>query len=541
MQENKYHPHWRIIKPANYSIRTRLSIGFGAVLLLMLIMIATSIDRFSAVNISTNGIVQRDWPSATAAAAIDAAAREDARRLLTLFIVSDNALRASNYARIDQDKLIIDAALSKLNQLADNTEEKTLLSQIQMARDAYSMVFLEVALLVEAGDKDGATVMMNDSALPALDALLQLTSTIARQRQAQIEREGSAATRHIEFSRVTMITLGLVALAVAGALAVSITHSITVPLEKAVAVARSVAAGDLNTSIRTTARDETGQLLAALQHMNDNLGNTVRQVRTATDTIQLASRKIAAGNYDLSGRTEAQTYSLETTASSMEQLTAAVRLNADHAGQANQLMSSASSLAEHGGELVRQVVGTMGSIKDSSRRIVDIINVIDGIAFQTNILALNAAVEAARAGEQGRGFAVVAAEVRHLAQRSATAASEIKLLIDDSVAKIGKGDAVVGEAGLAMERIVAAVHQAAHIMDRISTASREQSAGIAQVNDAIAQMDRMTRQNASLVKQSAAAAHSLLQQAETLSGSVDVFKLSPQADRLSLVLIGNQQ
>jgi methyl-accepting chemotaxis protein len=541
MQENQYHSHWRFIKPANYSIRTRLSIGFGAVLLLMLIMIATSIDRFGAVDVSTHRIVQRDWPSAAAAAAIDAAAREDARHLLTLFIVSDKTLRANNYARIDQDKLIIDAALFRLNQLADTTDQKTQLSQIQTARDAYSKVFLEVALLVEAGDGDGATAMLNDRALPTLDALLKLTGAIAKQQQTEIEREGDAATRHIAFSRVAMITLGLVALAVAGVLAVSITRSITVPLEKAVAVARSVAAGDLDTSVHTTANNETGQLLAALQHMNENLANTVRQVRSATDTIQLASREIAAGNQDLSGRTEAQAHSLKTTASSMEQLTAAVRQNADHAGQANQLMSSASSLAEHGGELVRQVVGTMGSIKDSSRRIVDIIDVIDGIAFQTNILALNAAVEAARAGEQGRGFAVVAAEVRHLAQRSATAASEIKLLIDDSVARIGKGDAVVDDAGLAMERIVAAVHQAAHIMAGISTASREQSSGIAQVNDAIAQMDRMTRQNASLVKQSAAAARSLLQQAETLSGSVDVFKLSPQADRLPLVLIGNQQ
>lgn len=346
MQENTSAQRWQCIRPGDF--RTRLGISFGVVLFLMLIMIAISIDRFGAASISTNRIVHRDWPSAAAATAIDAAAREDARRLLALFIVSDNALRASNYTRIDQDKKIIDAALSRLSLLTDTAEEKALLSKIQAARDTYSKVFLDVALSVEAGDKDGATAMMNDSVFPALDALLQATNAIVLQRQTEIEREGSAATRHIAILRATMITLGLVALAMAGVMAVSITRSITVPLEKAVAVARSVAAGDLDTCIQTTASDETGQLLAALQHMNDNLAHTVRQVRTATDTIQLASREIAAGNQDLSGRTEAQAYSLETTSSSMEQLTAAVRQNADHAGQANQLISSASALAGHG-------------------------------------------------------------------------------------------------------------------------------------------------------------------------------------------------
>ena len=302
-------------------------------------------------------------------------------------------------------------------------------------------------------------------------------------------------------------------------------HAVTRPLNQAVKVARNVAEGNLTQDIPIASGDETGQLLQALKLMNDSLVRTVGQVRSSTETIGVASAEIATGNADLSSRTEAQASSLEETASSMEELTSTVKQNAENARQANQLVVSASDFAVKGGEVVGQVVHTMGSIKESSKKIVDIIGVIDGIAFQTNILALNAAVEAARAGEQGRGFAVVAAEVRSLAQRSAGAAKEIKGLIGDSVDKVDTGSRLVDEAGRTMEEIVTSVKHVADIMNEITAASQEQSSGIEEVNRAIGQMDEMTQQNAALVEQAAAAAESMKTQAVQLAEAVSVFRL----------------
>jgi methyl-accepting chemotaxis protein len=320
--------------------------------------------------------------------------------------------------------------------------------------------------------------------------------------------------------------LGVIGVLAGVGLAIWITGSITRPLNEAVAVARQVAQGDLTTRIDPVTTDETGQLLQALKEMNDSLARTVGEVRNSTETIATASGEIASGNLDLSSRTEAQASSLEETASSMEELTQTVKQNADNARQANQLVVSASDVAVKGGQVVGQVVETMGSIKESSRKIVDIIGVIDSIAFQTNILALNAAVEAARAGEQGRGFAVVATEVRNLAQRSAGAAKEIKALIGDSVEKVDAGSKLVDEAGETMNEIVTSVKQVADIMSEITAASQEQSSGIEQVNQAIGQMDEMTQQNAALVEEAAAAAQSMQDQAGSLSLAVSVFKLS---------------
>ncbi|SFL73245.1 methyl-accepting chemotaxis protein [Rugamonas rubra] len=511
---------------AQWKIKTRLAAGFGLLVLMMLATNATSIGRFGSIGGSTKAIVERDWPSASAAETIDSAAREDARRTLALFIVDDKGLRAKSYERIDQDKKAIDAALATLDKLTDSPGERALLARIAAARAAYTSSFLKVADLVEADDKEKAAALMNSETFPALDALLELTQAMVAQQKADIEGGGRQATGDIDFSRRMMIAMGVAALLVSAALAYWITASITGPLNEAVAIAQSVAAGDLTTRIEVRSNDETGLLLGALREMNASLARTVGEVRQSTATIATASGQIASGNLDLSGRTESQASSLEQTASSMEQLTGTVKQNADNARQANQLVISASSVALRGGAVVAQVVQTMGSIKDSSRKIADIIGVIDGIAFQTNILALNAAVEAARAGEQGRGFAVVAAEVRGLAQRSATAAKEIKGLIDDSVAKVDGGGALVDEAGQTMDLIVTSVKQVADIMAEITSASQEQSLGIEQVNQAIAQMDEMTQQNAALVEQAAAAAQSMLDEAGTLSRSVSIFKLA---------------
>ncbi|MBC7860215.1 MAG: HAMP domain-containing protein, partial [Burkholderiaceae bacterium] len=297
----------------------------------------------------------------------------------------------------------------------------------------------------------------------------------------------------------------------------------------AIRMAEAVAAGDLSQTLHVDSQDEMGQLTAALKAMNTSLVKIVGDVRGGTDTIATAAGQIAAGNLDLSSRTEMQASSLEETASSMEELTSTVKQNADNARQANVLAESASQVASKGGAVVLQVVDTMGSISESSRKIVDIIGVIDGIAFQTNILALNAAVEAARAGEQGRGFAVVATEVRNLAQRSAAAAHEIKALIGDSVEKVETGSKLVNQAGSTMEEIVASIRRVTDIMGEITSASVEQEAGIGQINQAIAEMDSVTQQNAALVEQAAAAAGSLHDQAETLTQLVSVFKLDSSA------------
>ena len=307
--------------------------------------------------------------------------------------------------------------------------------------------------------------------------------------------------------------------------------SMLAPLKQALEGARSIAAGDLTASFDTHATDEVGQLLRALQQMNSNLIATIRDVRINVETMAVATRQIAAGNADLSGRTEAQAASLEETASSVEQFSATVKQNADNSAQANDLAVSASHVAVQGGEIVADVIATMDEINASSRKIVDIIGLIEGIAFQTNILALNAAVEAARAGEQGRGFAVVAGEVRNLAQRSATAAKDIKNLIDVSVGKVSAGMVQVDRAGATMKQVVSSVQQVTAIMREISVASHEQSIGVDQVNSAIAHMDQVTQQNAALVEEAAAATASLAVEAGGLTQAVSLFKFGRAPSR----------
>ena len=299
--------------------------------------------------------------------------------------------------------------------------------------------------------------------------------------------------------------------------------SVLKPLGKALNGARAIAAGDLSGSFETDSTDEMGQLLRALQQMNSNLIATIRDVRINVETMAVATKQIAAGNMDLSGRTESQAASLEETASSIEEFSSTVKQNADNSVQANELAVAASKVAVQGGEIVSEVITTMDEINTSSKKIVDIIGLIEGIAFQTNILALNAAVEAARAGEQGRGFAVVAGEVRNLAQRSSVAAKDIKQLIEISVGKVGAGMLQVNRAGATMEQVVSSVKQVTAIMQEISIASREQSIGVDQVNQAIAHMDQVTQQNAALVEEAAAAATRLAEEAASLSQAVSLF------------------
>ena len=526
---------------ANFSIGTRLKIGFGIVVFLMLFMGLVSSSRFFSLGATTKRMIGVDWASAGAAINTEAAARENAAMTLALIITADKGQRAKYYTRIDANRKLIDTALAKLETLVHTEAERSLLAKIHASRVTYLASYGKVADLVEADQKDDAAKMMSNETLPALDTLLEHIRSMVDMQKNDVLDSTSQIQRDIAMSLTLMAVVGGIALLIGVGFSVFTARSITKPLAEAVAVARRVAQGDLTARIDVTSSDETGQLLQALKEMNTSLDKTVGEVRLSSETIATASQEIAAGNQDLSGRTESRASSLEETASSMEELTETVKQNADNARQANQLVISASSVAVRGGQVVSQVVETMSAIKDSSRKIVDIIGVIDGIAFQTNILALNAAVEAARAGEQGRGFAVVAAEVRNLAQRSAGAAKEIKALISDSVEKVDGGSKLVDEAGQTMELIVTSVKQVADIMSEITAASQEQSSGIEQVSDAISQMDEMTSQNAALVEEAAAAAQSMQDQAASLSQAVSVFTLlnnpglRPQATRPPVV------
>jgi len=475
--------------------------------------------------------------AATVAHAIDAARSAQVQFKIQVQEWKDILLRGQDVESFNKYRQAF-VEESKLTQ-ANLDELKTLLPRLDMPID--KLVQTQQALLdlnakyltvlgKEYQSQDPSSVGRVDKAVKGLDrAPTQMIDDIVatvRQVAQQFQTDNALkAQADYRTARLTLIVSTLLALALGSVCTVWLVTSIIGPLRIAVDVAQRVASGDLRSDVVVTGKDETAQLLQALKDMNGNLARIVHDVRQGTEIIVTASSEIAIGNQDLSNRTEEQAGSLEETAASMEEITATVQKNASNTLQANRLAADAAGVAAKGGEMVSAVVSTMGAIEESSRKIVDIISVIDGIAFQTNILALNAAVEAARAGEQGRGFAVVASEVRSLAQRSATAAKEIKILIGDSVDKISSGTSLVSNAGGTMQEIVTAVAQVATIMDEITRANKEQSLGIEEVNRAVVQMDSVTQQNAALVEQAAAAAESLKDQAANLARTVSVFQL----------------
>ena len=420
-----------------------------------------------------------------------------------------------------------------MKELGMTPDEEKLFNDVAKNRNAYTKARDALMKAKREGNADeAARIFDTDFAQISPRYTASLQAFLDYQR-GEIDKTAEAIEKASNQSIILQLSLGCIAILIGAILARSLTRSITVPLSQAVEMAESVAGGDLSRRIEVKRTDETGMLLLSLKHMTDSLVKIVGEVRTGTQTIATASSEIASGNMDLSSRTEQQASSLEETAASMEELTSTVKQNADNARQANQLAISASEVAIKGGSVVSQVVDTMGSINTSARKIVDIIGVIDGIAFQTNILALNAAVEAARAGEQGRGFAVVASEVRSLAQRSAAAAKEIKVLIDDSVNNVDVGAKLVDQAGTTMREIVESVKRVTDIMGEITSASQEQTAGIEQVNKAITQMDNVTQQNAALVEEAAAASEAMQAQAGNLAQAISVFKLAGDDTQLA--------
>ena len=448
-----------------------------------------------------------------------------AREMRNAVIWQEPAKVEQSLQTVLQTRERIGAVLEELTPQVRGERGRSHLAQVIEQRNAFVQLQQAFIDAQRAGDRAAAVKLLEEKLNAQQNAYIQAVSDF---RDFIMELIDAGAKASEETSRqATLFVLALLGTSVVlGALlAWWITRSITRPINEAVAVAERVAQGDLASCIEVRSRNETGRLLAALKAMNESLVGIVQTVRSGSDSIATGSAQIASGNADLSQRTEEQASALQQTAASMEQLGSTVRQNADNARQANQLALSASTVAVKGGEVVGQVVGTMKGINDSSKKIVDIISVIDGIAFQTNILALNAAVEAARAGEQGRGFAVVASEVRNLAQRSADAAREIKSLITASVARVEQGSALVDQAGATMEEVVKSIRRVTDIMGEISSASSEQSQGVSQVGEAVSQMDKVTQQNAALVEESAAAAESLKQQAQQLVSAVAVFKL----------------
>jgi methyl-accepting chemotaxis protein len=507
-------------------IGSRLMLGFGVILLILVAMVLSA----NFLNYSNKAKLTRGLQLSTAkslkAAAMKSAMLETGISMRNIGLQSDVSLMQKEEAKVKDQRKLYETAIGQLKSLGLNEAEKKILADIATLDTDTDAAFKEAIGQVLAFNSEGAAKVIASRIDPLNQQTLALINKVVDIQQAAAKDVMDGSVASDTQLMLMLFGLGAVAVALGVGCALVITRSITVPLSGAVAVAQKVAAGELTSQVTVEGHDETSELLQALKDMNESLVKTVGEVRSGTETITVASQEIASGNADLSSRTESQASSLEETASSMEELTSTVKQNADNARQANQLAVSASSVAVKGGTVVSQVVDTMGSIKESSRKIVDIIGVIDGIAFQTNILALNAAVEAARAGEQGRGFAVVAAEVRNLAQRSAGAAKEIKELIGDSVDKVDAGSKLVDEAGQTMDLIVTSIKQVADIMGEITAATQEQSNGIEEVNQAITQMDEMTQQNAALVEQAAAAAESMQEQAHKLAEAVSIFKLS---------------
>ncbi|KAF1047883.1 MAG: Methyl-accepting chemotaxis protein III [Herbaspirillum frisingense] len=505
-------------------ISTKLLLSFVVVLALMTFVGVFAVVQMAKVNDASTEIAHKWEPSVRISLTLE---KVLARVRSTEFqhILGNEITMASLEKSLADRYAEFKQLQDDYRKLPLSAEERTAFDDVDKMLAAYLVEHKKIIALSHANQKDEALALTKGASLKAYRAIEKQFSTL---RQFSIDHKEAANTRAddtYDASQHWIIALLAAGILIGVALAVAVARVVSRPLMEALALARRVADNDLTGNIKVQSRDETGQLILALNDMNDSLAGIVGEVHRSISVINTASGEIASGNADLSARTESQASSLEETASAMEELTSTVRQNADNAHEANQLVAAASKFAVEGGEVVDKVVHTMGAIRVSSGKIADIIGVIDGIAFQTNILALNAAVEAARAGEQGRGFAVVATEVRSLAQRSAAAAKEIKDLIVGSVQQVEAGADLVDHAGKTMHEIVESVARVATLMNEIAVASREQSGRIEEVNHAVTLMDEGTQQNAALVEEAAAAAHSLRGQTDQLAGLAARFRL----------------
>jgi methyl-accepting chemotaxis protein len=515
---------------SNLKIGARLGLGFALLLLLQLVIAGIGLHEMANLSERISFATEVGARKLDQLNNVQSAIGKRAIAARNLALVTDPAAQKGDVDLVARSQREIDAGLQALGTVmtdpaSASAEERQMLEKLRALESQYLPIATKVLTLATSNQTEAAVKVLTQECMPLLNQVLAHVSSF--QQVLKKSADDSAASAQAAYQRAKWIIVSISAASLVGGLllAFRMTRSITLPLGQAVTVAQQVASGDLTARIEVADRSESGMLMNALRSMNNELAKVVGQVRAGTDSIATASGQIATGNRDLSSRTEEQASSLEQTAASMQELTSTVKQNADNARLANQLADSASQVASRGGAVVDQVVEKMASINASSRKVVEIIGVIDGISFQTNILALNAAVEAARAGEQGRGFAVVASEVRNLAQRSAAAAKEIKTLIGDSVNEVHAGSALVNEAGKTMEEIMGSVRRVTDIMAEITSASQEQSSGIEQVNDAIKQMDRTTQQNAALVEQASAAAQSMNDQAAGLVDAVSMFKL----------------
>ncbi|QBE65150.1 methyl-accepting chemotaxis protein [Pseudoduganella lutea] len=509
----------------NLRIGARLALGFALVLVLLAVMTITAVTRMQGASRLTDELVTQRVHNERLMAEWNKVIEVNAARTIAAFLVPDVAAQKAIEATMAASSKRATEIQDQLGKELVDAESRSGHAAVMAARKAYSDIRKTMLTAKAAGDSATAQRIYGGELNTTREAYLAALASLLKTQQTALDATAAEIRASYAASRNLLVALGLGAIAAGIALAWYLTRAITEPLHQAVQVAESVSSGDLTSVIETSRGDETGQLLRALKRMNGSLLTIVSQVRNSTDTIVGAASEIAAGNLDLSSRTEQQASALQQTAATMEELTSTVRSNADNAREARTLADGAAVIAGQGGTVVADVVHTMKAINASSGRIVDIIGVIDSIAFQTNILALNAAVEAARAGEQGRGFAVVASEVRALAARSATAAREIKELIGDSAQKVQAGTALVDRAGGAMGDIVAAIGKVTQIINGIADASAQQQDGIEQVNQAISQMDQVTQQNAALVEQAAAAAAAMQDQAGRLADAVAVFRL----------------
>jgi methyl-accepting chemotaxis protein len=513
----------------NLRIGQRLAIGFGIVISLLGLLAGLSYTRLASLNAEMAALIHLRYANTVSANAIKADVNEATRGMLSVLVMSDPEQVRKELENAGKKSADAGAAVAALASVTSEAEGAKILTGLKTIQAKFLPAQQTFTKLVLEDRKDEAMVKFMFSLRPQQTKYFEQLDRFIAYQNAAMTAAGNQAAAVTRRTQLLVLVLAAVAGAISLGVAWLATRSIVRPLRHVVNIARRVADGDLSSEIRVDSADETGQMMRALRHMNDSLQRIVADVRVSTDAMASSSSQIASGNIDLSTRTGQQAASLGHTADSMRELTDTVQQNADNARQANTLAAQASTVAARGGAVVAQVVDTMGSITSSAQRIADITGVIDGIAFQTNILALNAAVEAARAGEQGRGFAVVAAEVRNLAQRSAAAAREIKVLIGDSSAKVRAGSLLAEQAGATMREVVDSVRRVTDIMAEITAASMEQSAGIAEVSRNVVDMDQGTRENAALVEEAAAAAASMQEQAAQLARAVSIFKLAAPA------------